>query len=112
MGIIEFFLKVAIFEKFKMSAATKALSMAQAYAKPRFATFLKYGKTELAPPTPGELIQGVGQAAKLVSSAATMQFRHLTVKEAWLNTLVGVEVACWFFVGECIGKGSLIAYQV
>merc|ERR1712029_706426 len=53
---------------FKMNAATKGLSMAQAYAKPRFATFLKYGKTELAPPTPGELIQGVGQAAKLVSS--------------------------------------------
>ena len=85
-----------------MNAATKGLALAQgkdpcrkvqfinflifpfslisAYARPRFATFVKYGKVELAPPSPGELVQGLGQAAKLVSSAATMQFRHLTVK--------------------------------
>lgn len=33
-------------------------------------------------------------------------------QEAWLNTLVATEVICWFFIGECIGKGSLVAYKV
>ena len=36
----------------------------------------------------------------------------LELQEAWLNTLVAVEVGCWFFIGECIGKGSLVAYKV
>ena len=22
------------------------------------------------------------------------------------------QVACWFFIGECIGKGSLVGYNV
>ena len=26
-----------------------------------------------------------------------------------INVVVGVEVACWFFIGECIGKGSLVS---
>ena len=34
------------------------------------------------------------------------------VNQAVLNTVVGVEVFCWFFIGECIGKGSLSGYQV
>jgi len=34
------------------------------------------------------------------------------VKEAAINTVVGLEVFCWFFIGECIGKGSLVGYQV
>jgi F-type H+-transporting ATPase subunit g len=36
----------------------------------------------------------------------------LYFQEAWVNTLVATEVACWFFIGECIGKGSLVAYKV
>ena len=35
-----------------------------------------------------------------------------TVKEATVNTIVVAEIACWFFIGECIGKGSLVGYQV
>ena len=34
------------------------------------------------------------------------------VQEATLNTLVAIEVGCWFFVGEVIGKGNLVGYQV
>ena len=51
-----------------------------AYLAPRFATFVKYGKSELTPPTPGEIPQAIGQALKLVKSGTTFQFRHLTVK--------------------------------
>merc|ERR1712154_212641 len=78
----------------------------------QFAAFVKYGKSELTPPTPGEIPQAIGQALKLVKSGTTFQFRHLTVKEALVNTCVTVEVAMWFFIGECIGKGGLVGYGV
>lgn len=48
----------------------------------------------------------------LVNSAQKMKFLNLTVKEATANTLVAVEVAAWFYVGEIIGRGSLIGYNV
>merc|ERR1711923_162163 len=83
-----------------------------AYAAPRWATFVKYGKVELTPPSPAEIPAAFGQLAGLVKSAMTMQFRHPTVKEATINAVVTTEVLCWFFIGECIGKGSLVAYKV
>ena len=36
----------------------------------------------------------------------------LFFQEAAINTAVVIEVACWFFIGECIGKGGLIGYDV
>merc|ERR1711971_520236 len=98
---------------FKMSAAAgKIVQASKAYVLPRFATFVKYGKTELTPPTPGEIPQAIAQAARLIKSATTLQFRHTPVKEAFINTCVAVEVGCWFFIGECTGKGGLIGYDV
>lgn len=35
-----------------------------------------------------------------------------TTKEAVQNSLVGLEIACWFFVGEMIGRRSIIGYKV
>ena len=32
----------------------------------------------------------------------------LQVRQTAVNVVVGLEVACWFFIGECIGKGSLV----
>jgi F-type H+-transporting ATPase subunit g len=81
-------------------------------AKPRFATFVRYAKVELIPPMPnefGEVARGFGG---LLRGIRTRSYRDMTVKEAWINTLVGVEVLCWFWVGECIGKGSLVGYNV
>jgi len=66
----------------------------------------------LTPPTPGEIPQAIAQAVRLVTSATTFQFRHTPVREAALNAAVVAEVACWFFIGECIGKGGLIGYDV
>ena len=37
---------------------------------------------------------------------------YFQVNQTVLNVVVGTEVACWFFIGECIGKGSLVGYQV
>ena len=50
------------------------------YAAPRWATFVKYGKVELMPPSPAEIPAAIGQLAGLVKSAMTMQFRHTPVK--------------------------------
>ena len=36
----------------------------------------------------------------------------VSLQEAWLNTLITAEIAFWFFVGECIGKGSVVGYKV
>ena len=50
------------------------------YAAPRWATFVKYGKVELTPPSPTEIPAAIGQLAGLVRSAMTMQWRHTSVK--------------------------------
>ncbi|CAH0560486.1 unnamed protein product [Brassicogethes aeneus] len=81
-------------------------------ARPRIAVFVKYAKVELIPPTPGEIPKVVFGFGRLVKAATTFSWRNLTVREAWLNTLVATEVGCWFYVGECIGKGHIVGYKV
>lgn len=76
------------------------------------ALFARYAKVELVPPNPTELPEIARGFGRLVRGAKTGAWKNLTVKEAWLNTLITVEVICWFFVGEVIGKRSLVGYQV
>lgn len=70
---------------------------------------LRTAMIELRPPTPAEIPRAIGDAIKLVTKG---NWREVTVRDAWRNTLVTTEVLCWFFVGEVIGKGTLIGYQV
>ncbi|XP_022187874.2 ATP synthase subunit g, mitochondrial [Nilaparvata lugens] len=80
-------------------------------AKPNLATFLRYAKAELTPPSPrdiGRVREGIND---IVCGAKNGRWKELTVKEAWLNTLVATEVACWFFVGEVIGRGHFVGYK-
>jgi len=75
-------------------------------------TFARYAKVELTPPGPGDmggLVRGVGG---LVKDVATFKWAQASMKEVAVNTIVVTEIACWFFIGECIGKGSLVGYQV
>ncbi|PSN50183.1 ATP synthase subunit g [Blattella germanica] len=81
-------------------------------ATPKLNLFLKYAKVELTPPTPADIPQIRSGIQKLLTGFRTGKWKQTPVKEAWLNTLVTVEVICWFFVGECIGKRSLVGYQV
>ena len=37
---------------------------------------------------------------------------YICLQEAAANTLVAVEVVCWFYIGECIGKRALVGYHV
>eukprot|EP00056_Hartaetosiga_gracilis_P022359 m.29795 g.29795 ORF g.29795 m.29795 type:complete len:109 (+) comp9600_c1_seq2:101-427(+) len=76
---------------------------------------LKYGPVvakELAPPMPSQIPQIQKGVSSLVKSATTLKFLNVSVKEAVQGVLVGVEVACWFYVGEMIGRGSIIGYDV
>lgn len=65
---------------------------------------------ELAPPTPAEIPRAIRDLRTLFKERSN--WKNVTVREAWLNALVTTEVICWFFVGECIGKRTLIGYQV
>ncbi|XP_011194772.1 ATP synthase subunit g, mitochondrial [Zeugodacus cucurbitae] len=97
------------------SIATKGSTLVNkllVQARPQLETFLKYAKVELTPPTPGDIPairQGIG---RLVNGARTGAYKNLTVKEAWLNTLITAEVIFWFYIGECIGKRHLVGYKV
>jgi len=72
----------------------------------------RYAKVELTPPGPGELVGVVKGVGGLVKDTLTFRWAQVTVKEATVNAIVLAEIAGWFFIGECIGKGSIIGYQV
>lgn len=81
-------------------------------ARPKLEVFMKYAKVELTPPSPGDIPEIAAGISRLISATTSGKWRHVTVREAWLNTLVTVEVLCWFFVGECIGKRHIVGYNV
>merc|ERR1711864_45421 len=80
--------------------------------QPRLATFARYAKVELSPPSPTELGAVIKGTAGLVGDVLTFKWATATVSQAAVNAVVVTEIACWFFIGECIGKGSLVGYQV
>ena len=90
----------------------RLIKATQDAAIPAFQTFWRYAKVELRPPTPGEFGEVGRGFTNLVSAAKAKKWKNVTVKEATVNTLITAEVIFWFFIGECIGKGSLIGYQI
>merc|ERR1712062_462942 len=82
------------------------------FSRPRLAQAWKYSRAELGPPSLrelGEVQTGIGN---IIKSYRTGAYRNLTVQDAWRNTLVGAEIFFWFIAGECIGKGSIIGYNI
>ncbi|XP_050496813.1 ATP synthase subunit g, mitochondrial-like [Bombus huntii] len=90
-------------------AITKVLSTK---TKPAIRNLVYYGKVELVPPKISDIPAIRNGISNIISAAKNKRYLDLTVREAWLNTLVGIEILCWFFVGECIGKRHLIGYNV
>ena len=78
------------------------------FAKPRFATFFKYGKV----PKPSRDLKGYWPSLQACSVCNHPQMDNTPNKGARVNTLVATDVICWFLIAECIGKGSLVAYKV
>jgi len=92
--------------------APALLNTAKELAMPRLNTFWRYAKVELAPPSPGEIPVAIADLSTKIANAQKQSFRNWTVNQTTLNLVVGAEVFCWFFIGECIGKGSIVGYQV
>ena len=102
---------MAQFVRNLMEEGPALVNAAVTYSKPRLATFWYYAKVELVPPTPAEIPTAIQSLKKIINSAKTGSFKQLTVKEALLNGLVATEVWMWFYVGEIIGKCSIIGYD-
>ncbi|CAL7944641.1 unnamed protein product [Xylocopa violacea] len=81
-------------------------------SKPKLKTMIYYAKEELPPPKISDIPAIKSGISNLIKSAKDRRYLQLTVREVWLNTLVSIEVICWFFVGECIGKQHIIGYDV
>ncbi|XP_034412367.1 ATP synthase subunit g, mitochondrial-like [Cyclopterus lumpus] len=74
------------------------------FSKPRLATFWRYARVELP--------KALEAAKGLVHSFRSGRVGQTTVKDAFRNGLVATEVLMWFYIGECIGKGGIIGYDV
>merc|ERR1711862_75643 len=78
------------------------------FVVPKTQTALAYAKHELVPPSPSEIPQIKETFNKMMQS----DLGQLKVKQVALNALVGLEIVCWFFVGEVIGRGCLRGYDI
>merc|ERR1712013_288654 len=93
-----------------LNLVAKGPVMLLRFSQPRIANMVRLAKVELVPSADvGGMLKGVGNLTK---DALTFKWAQATVKDVAVNTVVVVEIACWFFIGECIGKGSLVGYQV
>ncbi|XP_077162259.1 ATP synthase F(0) complex subunit g, mitochondrial [Paroedura picta] len=95
-----------------VTRAPQLVSAAVAFSRPRLATFWHYARVELAPPTPAEVPKAVESMRALARAFRAGRLQQLTVKEALRNGLVATEVLMWFYIGEIIGKRSLVGYDV
>ncbi|KAJ8734159.1 hypothetical protein PYW07_014710 [Mythimna separata] len=67
---------------------------------------------EMAPPRLSEMEKLKADLQLMKDFFKNKCFLHITVKQAWLLFLVGLEVFLWFFLGETIGKGHIVGYKV
>ena len=69
-------------------------------------------KVEMRPPSTSDWPAIKKAFINLKDATITGRFVNVTVKEGVANTLVAVEIAMWFYVGEIIGRRSIIGYNV
>ncbi|XP_067936554.1 ATP synthase subunit g, mitochondrial-like [Watersipora subatra] len=72
----------------------------------------KYGKVELMPPGPGQWGKALEEGGQVVKSVTSGKFLQQTTSQALVNLVVVADITFCFFIGECIGKGSLVGYKI
>ncbi|CAL8078409.1 unnamed protein product [Calicophoron daubneyi] len=90
---------------------SKSASQAVIRGRPAFAKFATYAKVEMRPPKLADVAVARAEVLRLIDAAKSGKWRSTTVREAFLNTVVTLEVVAWFFIGEVIGRRSLIGYS-
>lgn len=81
-------------------------------SRPHLQTFWGHARVELLPPSPSEFGEVRLGLSRVYNTAVTRGFMKKTMKEVVQYTLVGTEICCWLFVGEMIGRKSVIGYRV
>ncbi|VDD78328.1 unnamed protein product [Mesocestoides corti] len=79
--------------------------------RPALVKIWNYSKVELRPPKLNELTPALEEGRSIVNFLKSGAWRQKSVKEAALDGVVALEVLMWFFVGEIIGRRSLIGYK-
>merc|ERR1712176_513538 len=81
-------------------------------SKPKFQNFARNASVELAPPAPSEFIAQVSNLKNdVLAGKRIANISNMSVNEVAANGLVVAEVAFWFYIGEMIGRGSIIGYN-
>lgn len=69
-------------------------------------------KYELGPPKLSELSQVKHESMKGFQSLINFTWCKRSVRDLLSNSFVAIDVMMWFFIGEIIGKGSLVGYDI
>lgn len=89
-----------------------AVARAGRIMKPKVGNFAKNASVEMAPPSPGEFMQEVNVLKNnLLSGKSSARLAEMSVNEVAAKGLVVAEVAFWFYIGEMIGRRSIIGYN-
>ncbi|KAA0201117.1 ATP synthase subunit g [Fasciolopsis buskii] len=68
---------------------------------------MTYAKVEMRPPKMADFAPALDEANRLIAAAKAGKWKN----EAFLNAVVTMEVLAWFFIGEIIGRRSIIGYS-
>ncbi|CAH8442992.1 unnamed protein product [Schistosoma turkestanicum] len=94
-----------------INLATKTSAIVIQEVTPRLTKFREYAAVELRPPTKADFKPAMEQAMKLVDAYKSGAWKNVSVKEGLVNAVVTAEVLCWFFIGEVIGRRSVLGYS-
>ncbi|KAJ8734663.1 hypothetical protein PYW08_013913 [Mythimna loreyi] len=67
---------------------------------------------EMAPPRMSEMEKLTADIRLMQDFFKNKCYLFITVRQAWLLFLVGLEVYLWFFLGETLGKRHIVGYKV